>query len=188
MAESKSFQSSTQRDELERIEQFITEKKNLLEQLQVTGFLLEQFLTARTRLGTDAMNVPEFITRDLPTILESAAALAAMSPAELVSSFSPSEISTNVYGQSMVEALLSTPPYSLQIQEVEASILSAHRRIRRQLRSLAISRQGRRHSPTSSSLSLSSRSSPPFHPSSNFRSPSTRLSRRIRFVDRDASP
>ncbi|KAI9270849.1 hypothetical protein BY458DRAFT_555773 [Sporodiniella umbellata] len=177
--------SLTQHNGLERIEQFIADKKNLLEQLQITGFLLEQFLAARTRLGPDALAVPEFITQDLPSILESAATLAAMPPEELVSSFSPSEISTDALGQSTVQVLLNTPPYCRQIQEVENSILTAHRRIRRQFRSLATRQTAPRRPST---ITFSSRSSPPFHPSSNFRSPSTRLSRRIRFVDRDPSP
>ncbi|KAG0941437.1 hypothetical protein G6F32_008422 [Rhizopus arrhizus] len=194
--QSSSDNSPIQQDELDhRIEQFISEKRDLLEQLQVTGFLLEQFLTARTRLGADTANVPEFITQDLPNILESAATLAAMSPSELVFPFSSSDVNTNMYGQSMVEALLSIPPYSTQIQDVETNILSAHRRIRRQLRSLAAARQSRRQSPTLSSASSSpSRSSPPFHSSSSspFRSLSARrrdnISRRIRFADREASP
>ncbi|KAG1047206.1 hypothetical protein G6F43_010334 [Rhizopus delemar] len=193
---SSSDSSPIQQDELDhRIEQFISEKRDLLEQLQVTGFLLEQFLTARTRLGADTANVPEFITQDLPNILESAATLAAMSPSELVFPFSSSDVNTNMYGQSMVEALLSIPPYSTQIQDVETNILSAHRRIRRQLRSLATARQSRRQSSTLSSASSSpSRSSPPFHSSSSspFRSLSARrrdnISRRIRFADREASP
>lgn len=131
----------------------------------------------------------------MPNILESAATLAAMSPSELVFPFSSSDVNTNMYGQSMVEALLSIPPYSTQIQDVETNILSAHRRIRRQLRSLATARQSRRQSSTLSSASSSpSRSSPPFHSSSSspFRSLSARrrdnISRRIRFADREASP
>jgi hypothetical protein len=51
------------RSELDRrLQQRINEKEDLLEQLQVTVSLLDQFLSARTALGSDMMTLPSFIT------------------------------------------------------------------------------------------------------------------------------
>ncbi|CAO3664825.1 unnamed protein product [Rhizopus microsporus] len=177
--------SSVEQSELDRrIDQCISEKENLLEQLQVTVSLLDQFLSARTRLGQEAVNIPEFITQDLPDILESATSLAAMSPSELVFSLPTINTSNNV--QSVVEALLQIPPYSTRVQDVEANILSAHRRIRQQLNSLASLRRIRSPSPSSRSLP---RSSPFSRPSSSSSTPRVRSRRpRVIFIDTDASP
>lgn len=58
--------SSVEQSELDRrIDQCISEKEDLLEQLQVTVSLLDQFLSARTRLGQEAVNIPEFITQGM---------------------------------------------------------------------------------------------------------------------------
>lgn len=51
------------RSELDRrLLQRINEKEDLLEQLQVTVSLLDQFLSARTALGSELMTLPSFIT------------------------------------------------------------------------------------------------------------------------------
>ncbi|CEG68017.1 hypothetical protein RMATCC62417_04355 [Rhizopus microsporus] len=179
--------SSVEQSELDRrIDQCISEKEDLLEQLQVTVSLLDQFLSARTRLGQEAVNIPEFITQGmyLPDILESATSLAAMSPSELV--FSSPTINTSSNVQSVVEALLQIPPYSTRVQDVEANILSAHRRIRQQLNSLASLRRIRSPSPSSRSPP---RSSPFSRSSSSSSTPRVRSRRpRVIFIDTDASP
>lgn len=51
------------RSELDRrLQQRINEKEDLLEQLQVTVSLLDQFISARAALGSDLMTLPSFIT------------------------------------------------------------------------------------------------------------------------------
>lgn len=51
------------RSELDRrLQQRINEKEDLLEQLQVTVSLLDEFLTARADLGSNFMSLPAFIT------------------------------------------------------------------------------------------------------------------------------
>ncbi|CEP14490.1 hypothetical protein [Parasitella parasitica] len=134
------------RSELDRrLHQRITEKEDLLEQLRITGSLLDQFLSARAALGRDT-SLPSFITEDLPAVLESASSIAAMSPS-LLATTSPAvtdettnnEITTL---QEMVDRLLRIPPYSVRIQYIEQGILSAHRRIREQLSVLGSSSSG----------------------------------------------
>lgn len=58
--------SPTVRSELDRrLQQRIHEKEDLLEQLQVTVSLLDEFLTARTELGPNFMTLPAFITEGI---------------------------------------------------------------------------------------------------------------------------
>jgi hypothetical protein len=52
------------RSELDRrLQQRIKEKEDVLEQLQVTVSLLDQFISARVALGSSATALPSFITR-----------------------------------------------------------------------------------------------------------------------------
>lgn len=54
------------RSELDRrLQQRINEKEDLLEQLQVTVSLLDQFISARAALGSDLMALPSFITEGI---------------------------------------------------------------------------------------------------------------------------
>ncbi|KAI8073594.1 hypothetical protein BDF21DRAFT_423851 [Thamnidium elegans] len=130
------------RSELDRrLQQRINEKEDLLEQLQVTVSLLDEFLTARADLGSNFMSLPAFITEDLPAVLQSAASLAAMAPSVLSSFIPPTQNTTNEVTtlHEMVDRLLQIPPYSTRIHNVETNIISAHRRIREQLSLLGTS-------------------------------------------------
>lgn len=140
---SASSSSPPVRSELDRrLQQRINEKEDLLEQLQVTVSLLDQFISARAALGSDLMALPSFITEDLPAVLESAASLAAMAPTVLSFPFTSqhnnnnNEVSTL---HEMVDRLLQIPPYATRINNVESNIISAHRRIREQLSLLGTS-------------------------------------------------
>lgn len=83
---------------------------------------------------------------DLPAVLESASSLAAMSPSLLTSSTSTvTDVTANnevTTLQEMVDRLLQIPPYSVRIQYIEQSIVTAHRRIREQLSVLGSSSMG----------------------------------------------
>ncbi|KAG1467309.1 hypothetical protein G6F56_004481 [Rhizopus delemar] len=105
----------------ERLELFLSEKKDLLEHLQETSLFLEQYLSVITLTGTD----------DFSSILEPASSLASLSASELISSFS--SLNPDYHGLPDIESMLNTPPYSTEIRELETCILSAHRRIRQQL-------------------------------------------------------
>ncbi|CAO3634587.1 unnamed protein product [Mucor hiemalis] len=125
-----------------RLQQRINEKEDLLEQLQVTVSLLDQFISARAALGSDLMTLPSFITEDLPAVLESAASLAAMAPTVLSLPLTTQHNNTNNEVSTlheMVDRLLQIPPYSTRINNVESNIISAHRRIREQLSLLGTS-------------------------------------------------
>jgi hypothetical protein len=63
---SSSASSPPMRSELDRrLQQRITEKEDLLEQLQTTVSLLDRFLSARTTLGEDMMTLPSFLTEGI---------------------------------------------------------------------------------------------------------------------------
>ncbi|KAI8062780.1 uncharacterized protein B0P05DRAFT_556021 [Gilbertella persicaria] len=126
------------RSELDRrLQQRISEKEDLLEQLTATVNLLDQFLSARTALGSDFAEL--FITQDLPAVLESASSLAALVPAAIGNNSTTlsSENTENNTLQEMVNRLLQIPPYSARIQNVELNIISTHRRIQEQLDQLS---------------------------------------------------
>ncbi|KAI8881089.1 hypothetical protein K501DRAFT_334960 [Backusella circina FSU 941] len=117
--------TSPVRSELDRrLQQRIKEKEDVLEQLQVTVSLLDQFISARVALGSSATALPAFITRDLPAILQSATISVGLAP-------QPESSNTTI--QEMVDRLLQIPPYSAQVYTVENNIISAYRRIREQL-------------------------------------------------------
>ncbi|RCH80267.1 hypothetical protein CU098_007091 [Rhizopus stolonifer] len=99
----------------ERLELFLSEKKDLLEHLQETSLFLEQYLSVITLTGTDGISLSEFVSQ----------------ASELISSFS--SLNPDYHGLPDIESMLNTPPYSTEIRELETCILSAHRRIRQQL-------------------------------------------------------
>lgn len=115
----------------ERLELFLSEKKDLLEHLQETSLFLEQYLSVITLTGTDGISLSEFVSQDFSSILEPASSLASLSASELISSFS--SLNPDYHGLPDIESMLNTPPYSTEIRELETCILSAHRRIRQQL-------------------------------------------------------
>ncbi|KAI8993676.1 hypothetical protein BDB01DRAFT_832462 [Pilobolus umbonatus] len=130
-----------------RLQQRIHEKEDLLEQLELTVSLLDQFLSARTTLGDDMLPLPPFMIRDLPAVLETAASLAALTQSSLSSHSGSTNSTSNDNNPShdtttlhdMVEILLQVPPYSTRILSIENSIVSAHQRIREQLNLLGSS-------------------------------------------------
>ncbi|KAI9033549.1 hypothetical protein CLU79DRAFT_724272 [Phycomyces nitens] len=100
----------------------MSEKEDLLAQLEVTVSLLDQFLSARSALGSEVMAIPTFITQDLPALLASAASI---SPSRDISS-------ANGY-QGVIDRVMQVSPYSSLLPQLELNIASAHRRIRDQL-------------------------------------------------------
>ncbi|KAI7865064.1 hypothetical protein BDF14DRAFT_1883747 [Spinellus fusiger] len=125
--------SHSRRTELDRrVALRMSEKEDLLDQLEITVSLLDQFLSARSALGSDAMSIPTFITQELPALLASAANTSPILPA------TDSSLPLNDL-QGVVGRILQMPPYSTLLPQLESSIASAHRRIREQLAILGTS-------------------------------------------------
>lgn len=120
-----------------RLQQRIQEKEDLLEQLELTVSLLDQFISARMTLGDDMIPLPPFMIRDLPAVLETAASLAALTQSSLNNTQQHPSDTTTLHD--MVELLLQVPPYSTRIVFIENSIISSHQRIREQLSQLGSS-------------------------------------------------
>ncbi|KAI8381382.1 uncharacterized protein BYT42DRAFT_566337 [Radiomyces spectabilis] len=126
-----------------------TEKQNLLDQLEITATLLDQFLCARSAHGSDNTALPSFLTEDLPTVLGTAVNLTSssvtnrMPPLSLTgsssSSLSPASSTTTDSSQSDASPLQNVTDhilhtiYTTRLHYLETSILTAHRRIRDQL-------------------------------------------------------
>ncbi|KAL0086226.1 hypothetical protein J3Q64DRAFT_1738785 [Phycomyces blakesleeanus] len=102
----------------------MSEKEDLLAQLEVTVSLLDQFLSARSALGSEVMAIPTFITQDLPALLASAASVSVSPPRDITFA--------NSY-QGVLDRVMQISPYSSLLPQLESSIASAHRRIRDQL-------------------------------------------------------
>ncbi|KAG0166105.1 hypothetical protein DFQ30_007581, partial [Apophysomyces sp. BC1015] len=123
--------SRLQDSELDRrLQSRLTEKETILAQLEDTVSWLDQFLSARSALGSDIVAMPSFLLQQLPSVLATAAT---------VTSPTPPSIDNNTSLRDMVDRLLQIPPYSTRLHLIESNIISAHRRIREQLASLGTS-------------------------------------------------
>ncbi|ORZ02389.1 hypothetical protein BCR43DRAFT_559344 [Syncephalastrum racemosum] len=108
-------------DNLDRmVHQRLTEKEDLLNQLEFTVSLLDQFLTARSALGSDFMAIPSFITEELPSVLATAASMASLN-------------GSSQRSQDRVDQVLQSQPYANRMQRLDSGIATAHQRIQDQL-------------------------------------------------------
>ncbi|KAF7730282.1 hypothetical protein EC973_002525 [Apophysomyces ossiformis] len=155
--------SRLQDSELDRrVQSRLNEKEDLLGHLERTVHLLDQFLSARSALGSDIVAMPSFLLQVLDSSAlslsssmnttgasnstsSSSSSSSSMDPPRYASSSSSSSSSSshnnnnNPSLQDMVNRLLQIPPYSTRLHLLESNIASAHRRIREQLASLGVS-------------------------------------------------
>ncbi|KAI8987784.1 hypothetical protein BDF20DRAFT_910342 [Mycotypha africana] len=126
----------------QRLQQRLSYKEDLLQQLRATIALLDQFLLAGAAVGSEIVVLPSFILSALPDVIESACSLADMttvllSPNREVTAATAEESNDSLALHDMVNRLLQIPPYSTLNQNIDNNILSAHRRIREQLEQFA---------------------------------------------------
>ncbi|KAI9311092.1 hypothetical protein BX666DRAFT_1105986 [Dichotomocladium elegans] len=132
-------------EDLDRlVQQRFDEKEDLLCQLEFTASLLDQFLSARSALGSDSsVGLPSFIADELPNVLSTAASLTSETYRHSLSSSSQSRSSTSSpdystmteaeLTQEFADQLIHLPPYSTRLRMLESDIQSVQRRIMDQL-------------------------------------------------------